>query len=64
MAVLIGPTILALASGRREGGEAADGRHFEILLNPTFGRAPPSEGYLQSVESGGLAPATCRSLEE
>jgi hypothetical protein len=45
MAVLIGgPTILALASGRREGGETANGRHFEILLNLTFGRAPPSEG--------------------
>jgi hypothetical protein len=45
MAVLIG--------GRRfwlwravdyEGGEAFDGRHFEILLNLTFGRAPPSKG--------------------
>jgi len=45
MAVLIG--------GRRfwhwravddEGGEASYGRHFEILLNLTFGRAPPSKG--------------------
>jgi hypothetical protein len=27
-----------------EGGEASDGRHFEILLNLTFGRAPPSGG--------------------
>ena len=27
-----------------EGGEAFDGRHFEILLNLTFGRAPPSKG--------------------
>jgi hypothetical protein len=45
MAVLIG--------GRRfwlwravddEGGEASDGRHFEILLNLTFGSAPPSKG--------------------
>src|SRR6202034_3714719 len=26
-----------------EGGEASDGRHFEILLNLTFGRAPPSK---------------------
>ena len=39
------PMILALASGRRRGGgEASDGRHFEILLNLTFGRAPPSKG--------------------
>jgi len=45
MAVLIG--------GRRfwhwravddEGGEASYGRHFEILLNLTFGRTPPSKG--------------------
>ena len=45
MAVLIG--------GRRfwlwravddEGGEASDRRHFEILLNLTFGRSPPSKG--------------------
>ena len=27
-----------------EGGQASDGRHFEILLNLTFGRAPPSKG--------------------
>ena len=27
-----------------EGCEASDGRHFEILLNLTFGRAPPSKG--------------------
>jgi hypothetical protein len=27
-----------------EGGEAFDERHFEILLNLTFGRAPPSKG--------------------
>ena len=38
------PTILALASGRRRGGGASDGRHFEILLNLTFGSAPPSKG--------------------
>jgi hypothetical protein len=46
MAVLIGGRmILALASGRRRGGgEASDGRHFEIPLNLTFGRAPPSKG--------------------
>jgi hypothetical protein len=55
MAVLIG--------GRRfwlwravddEGGEASDRRHFEILLNRTFGRARHPRGYLQSVESGRL----------
>jgi hypothetical protein len=42
-----------LISGRRfwlwravddEGGGASDGRHFEILLNLTFGRDPPSKG--------------------
>jgi len=38
------PTILALASGDDAGGEASDGRHFEILLNLTFGRAPASKG--------------------
>ena len=27
-----------------EGGEASDRRHFEILLNLTFGRSPPSKG--------------------
>jgi hypothetical protein len=27
-----------------EGGPASDGRHFEILLNLTFGRAPASKG--------------------
>ena len=40
------PTILALASGRR-GGRRSLRRHFEIVLNLTLGRAPPSKGYLQ-----------------
>jgi hypothetical protein len=45
--------IAVLIAGRRfwlwrvvdgEGGQASDGRHFEILLNLTFGRAPASKG--------------------
>jgi hypothetical protein len=48
-----GSKTAVLTGGRRfwlwravddEGGEASDGRHFEILLNLTFGRAPPSKG--------------------
>jgi hypothetical protein len=38
------PTILALASGRRRGRRSLRRRRFEILLNLTFGRAPPSTG--------------------
>ena len=38
------PTILALASGRRRGRRSLRRRRFEILLNLTFGRAPPSKG--------------------
>jgi hypothetical protein len=49
MAVLTGGRRFWLGrSGRREGGEAADGRHFEIVLNLTFGRAPPSKRLLST----------------
>jgi hypothetical protein len=44
-------------SGERSTTRAAKpptGRHFEILLNLTFGRAPPSKGLPSKVESGGL----------
>ena len=45
MAVLIGGRRFWLSRAvDDEGGEASDGRHFEILLNLTFGSAPPSKG--------------------